>query len=139
MQNTIFECGLCFLPYDSSERKPLTLPCGHVYCLTCLRQMSHKGDLYCTEDKTAHKVSVSELPCCYAILSNLPEQTKTTHSLVFHCNRHPKKKTKFLCLIHKEYLCTNCVLEHTGVGHQIVPFKADCKLELIIDRRKNET
>jgi hypothetical protein len=96
--------------------------------------MSHKGDLYCTEDKTAHKVSVSELPYCYAILSNLPEQAKTTHPLAFHCSRHPKKKTKFLCLVHKEYLCTNCVLEHTGVGHQIVPFKADCNLSFIIIR-----
>lgn len=128
MQPSIFECALCFLPYDPSERKPLTLPCGHVYCSACLRQMAYKGPLCCGQDKTSHNVPVSELPCCYAILSNLPEQRKIAPTLVMHCNRHPNKKIKFLCEIHKTYLCTNCVLEHTGAGHQVVPFKIDCKL-----------
>ncbi len=88
--------------------------------------VTHVGDTSCPADKIQHKISVDTLPCCYAILSNIPAQRKTPVPSAFCCKRHPKKKIKFVCEVHKEYLCTNCVLEHTGTGHKTVAFKADC-------------
>ena len=35
--DSIFECGVCFKQYNHSEKKPLSLPCGHTFCLECLR------------------------------------------------------------------------------------------------------
>lgn len=78
-------------------------------------------------DKTKHKVKVSDLPCCHAILSNIPKESGNIGEPIFCCKRHSKKKIKFMCELHKEFLCTNCVLEHTGNGHQVVSFKPDCK------------
>ena len=51
---------------------------------------------------------------------NAQTQSKIT------CKRHPNKKIKFMCEIHKEFLCTICVLDHTGVGHKVASFSADC-------------
>ena len=125
MQCSVFECSICFNYYDNVEHKPLSLPCGHVYCIECLQKMFSKGDAFCPADKTHHNVKVSDLPCCYAILNNLPKRSKVQG--VCFCKQHPNKKIKFMCEIHKTFLCSSCVLGHTGSGHQIANFKANCK------------
>ena len=88
------------------------------------------GDTFCPADKIPHNVKVSQLPCCYAILTNLPTSTKPvckSAQRVYRCQRHPEKCIKFMCEEHRVFLCTNCVLDHTGVGHKVVSVKADCK------------
>ena len=122
MQCSVFECSICFNYYDGLDHKPLSLPCGHVYCSQCLQRMFNQGDTFCPADKTHHTVRVSDLPCCHAILANLPKRNKEQNP--YHCKKHPTKKIKFMCEIHKAFLCTNCVLEHNGAGHKIVPFDA---------------
>ena len=33
----MFECGICFKPYNHNDKKPISLPCGHSFCRhTCL-------------------------------------------------------------------------------------------------------
>ena len=30
------DCKLCFLKYNSKDKEPLILSCGHTHCKTCL-------------------------------------------------------------------------------------------------------
>ncbi len=41
------------------------------------------------------------------------------------CMRHPDKKIKFLCETDVAFLCSKCVIQHTGVGHVIVEYSLD--------------
>lgn len=35
------------------------------------------------------------------------------------CVRHPEKKVKFFCQTDASFLCSKCVIHHTGGGHII--------------------
>lgn len=74
----------------------------------------------CPIDKAVHSISVDRLPCCYAILSNLPHSPSRSKEVC--CPKHPKKKIKFQCRVHTVYLCSNCIIDHTGAGHDVVAF-----------------
>jgi len=102
----------------------LTLPCGHVYCFECLESMFSQGNNFCPADKIQHNIPISQLSCCYPILNYLPDTLSNPDSTTkfLHCKNHPKKKIKFICEEHKAYLCTYCVLEHTGAGHLVKSF-----------------
>ena len=113
---SVFECGICFHRYNETDRLPLSLPCGHVFCKSCMKSLSITGS-QCPIDKHKFPASLESLPCCYAIFTNLPRS-----NLGVSCSRHLKKKVKFMCKIHCKYLCTECVLEHTGPGHEIIAF-----------------
>ena len=41
--------------------------------------------------------------------------------------RHPRKKIKFFCETHAEFLCSSCVIAHTGAGHIISEFTIDAE------------
>ena len=41
------------------------------------------------------------------------------------CLRHPDKKVKFFCEIDVAFLCSKCVIQHTGVGHTITEYNLD--------------
>lgn len=43
-----------------------------------------------------------------------------------HCIRHPEKKVKYFCESDVAFLCSKCVLMHTGAGHLI----GECRLDL---------
>lgn len=133
--DSIFECSSCTSPYDEYTHKPLSLPCGHVFCQDCLSKQGKS--LICPTDKSKFDQSYITLPCCYAILGNIPKQAQKEGC----CIRHPRKKVKFLCKSHEKFLCTECVIDHTGTGHNIVAFtvnsavvKSDLRaLELICE------
>ena len=35
--DSIFECGICFKPYNHNDKKPISLPCGHSFCFDCVK------------------------------------------------------------------------------------------------------
>ena len=222
MSGNVFECGICYNTYNESKasslcsfifssysyssletHRPLSLPCGHVFCEICLQKCSflrpsihthtptsrsssntnqiqnilpsnpntansnsnhnsfsisnnlnsnrdpvnssastptdasvsstpiltpqnstnEQKAIICPADNRVHYVTVSKLPVCYTILSYLPNKNETSsipdH---LHCLRHPKKKVKFFCESHNQFLCTSCVIQHTGVGHVVSNF-----------------
>jgi hypothetical protein len=41
------------------------------------------------------------------------------------CIRHPDKKVKFFCESDIAFLCSKCVIQHTGVGHVITEYNLD--------------
>ncbi len=45
-----------------------------------------------------------------------------------NCLRHPDKKVKYFCESDVAFLCSRCVLSHTGSGHLIQEYKVDLNL-----------
>ena len=115
---SVFECSICYSGYDEKTHRPLSLPCGHVFCEQCIQKQSRNDELTCPIDKAKHCVRVGSLPCCYAILVNLPRE----RSREFCCSKHTKKKIKFMCKVHDKFLCTDCIIDHTGPGHLVIAF-----------------
>ena len=115
---SVFECGICYSPYNEQDKLPLSLPCGHVFCKQCLIRHASSGGISCPADKMTHHTTPDKLPCCYAILSNLPLVARKG----VNCKRHPRKRVKFMCRLHNMYLCSDCLLDHTGNGHEVLGF-----------------
>jgi len=129
-ETSVFECDICNSPYGERQYRPLSLPCGHVFCEACLCKAASGADVICPLDKYVHSVKVESLPVCYAILSNLPTRERNRE---VNCARHPRKKIKFLCKTHEKFLCSDCIIEHTGTGHNVVAYNlqsAQLRMEL---------
>lgn len=76
----------------------------------------------CPIDNTPHAGS-SRLPCCYAILYNLPKSLPK----IVCCLEHMNKRIKYKCNSHEKYLCSECILDHSGSGHEIGLFAVNLK------------
>ena len=68
----IFECGICFKPYNHNDKKPMSLPCGHSFCSDCIRQLYKHQMIKCPYDKISHNILPENLPVNYSVLTALP-------------------------------------------------------------------
>ena len=126
--DSIFECGICFKPYNHNDKKPLSLPCGHSFCLECCRKLPKHGIIQCPYDKSSHSVNADSLPVNYQVLTGLPMTTTTNpqhqgtaiESQIQYCTSHPTKKVKFYCIQDKEMFCSKCILKHTQQKHEVI-------------------
>ena len=39
VEKNSFECNICFISFDGSDRKPLILLCGHTFCTKCINDL----------------------------------------------------------------------------------------------------
>lgn len=111
----VFECKLCLKPFDERVHRPLSLPCGHVFCECCVQRSGLKNSTLCPVHHTQFPVSPSHLPACYTILVNLPKGKPPS----LMCPLHPRHKLKFRCLNHRQNLCTDCIIAHSDSGHHV--------------------
>lgn len=129
--DSIFECGICFKPYNHNDKKPLSLPCGHSFCLECCKKLPKHKTIQCPYDKSTHQMQVDSLPVNYQVLTGLPMTTTTTATNVNgqieggvgniqYCQQHPTKKVKFYCLNDKDMFCSKCILKHTNQKHEVI-------------------
>ena len=81
MESSIFECGICFKPYNHNEKKPTSMPCGHTFCAECIRKLYKHGVLQCPYDKVNHQVNPDTLSVNYQVLTGLPMTTTTNPAL----------------------------------------------------------
>ena len=123
---SIFICNRCHKEYTKNTRKPLSLPCGHVYCQHCILNIYNYQEktLRCPSDNILHSISFDKIPKCAQIYSNLPRResppvepphisSNRSLSKEILCMRHNHKKIKFFCKTHNMFLCTICVIDHT--------------------------
>ena len=76
--------------------------------------------LRCPQDNKIMRIDIKLIPICYQILSNLP---LNKNKLNAYCTRHPNKKIKYFCSTHSVFPCSNCVVDHMGVGHELEAFE----------------
>ena len=119
-RQSIYSCGLCHSPYDEKVHKPLSLPCGDVFCEECLGRLGRSEEIKCPVHQVKIVRSLRELPVCLPLFKSLSPQ----RAAVLHCSLHPQKRVKYRCLVHEKYLCTMCIVTHTGVGHAVEGFEA---------------
>ena len=68
----MFECGICFKPYNHNDKKPISLPCGHSFCYECCKQLFKHGMIKCPYDKIAHHCTPENLPSSHGEQSSAP-------------------------------------------------------------------
>jgi len=44
-------CEICFIMFNSDDKKPLILNCGHTYCSSCLAQIRKNDKIECPLDR----------------------------------------------------------------------------------------
>ena len=129
---SIFECGICFKPYNHNEKKPISLPCGHSFCFECVKQIYKHQVIKCPYDKVAHHSVPENLPVNYQVLTALPmgssnqtsgdsndPQGQKSNPIRF-CEIHPSKKVKFYCKNDRSMFCSKCILKHTEMKHEVI-------------------
>lgn len=136
--DSIFECGICFKPYNHNDKKPISLPCGHSFCYDCVRMMYKHQVIKCPYDKVSHHQAPENLPVNYQVLTALPMGVATNSataaegsaaecekaqvaSLIRYCEVHPQKKVKFYCKNDRQMFCSKCILKHTEMKHDVIP------------------
>ena len=121
---SIFYCNKCSKAYNNSDRKPLSLPCGDVFCKQCIYQLydNKKHNINCPIHKKDITIEFNKIPICSIILENLikkkPIESKDNY---LYCIRHNKKKLKYFCEQDKVFLCDYCLEQHNG--HKYIDFK----------------
>ena len=127
---SVFYCNECSKEYNNIDKRPLSLPCGDVFCEKCILRLYNKlsNKIICPNDKKEISIELSKIPICAQILSNLPnsnttikEYTKEQKDMNLYCVRHPNKKLKFYCEIDHLFLCSVCLNQH--LDHKYIDFK----------------
>ncbi|XP_034240397.1 uncharacterized protein LOC117644856 isoform X2 [Thrips palmi] len=82
------ECHVCLEPFDSTERRPKVLPCGHSFCFRCLQGLEIRK---CPLDNKRFQSLPSNLPDNYSLIQFKPVDTT---SLQFWCQSCQKTATQ---------------------------------------------
>ena len=107
----VFKCEKCTLKYNKTDRQPLNLPCGHVFCKHCIlynlnlstnrkasseRKTTEEFEIICPKDNLTFKGKPDLLILCHQIYSNLPEEEQISPTKIFNlCNKTDEIKKNF--------------------------------------------
>lgn len=70
--DSMLECKVCLERYNCTTKKPMTLICGHCFCLSCLRMIEVENLRFrCPVCKERSRTGVDELVPCRAVLDIL--------------------------------------------------------------------
>ena len=133
---SIFSCDICKDNYNENNKKPLSLPCGNIYCEDCIKKLynNQSKSFLCPSHKIYHQFKLSNIPVCAQIYEYLKEHKQVLNynntndcnnkeDELICCCRHPNNKIKFFCKNENFFLCSFCAKEHTE--HNIFSIKID--------------
>lgn len=121
-QSDDIRCNKCKKNFNTNDREPLMLPCGHTCCSTCIQKLSSKNLIICPENsKHSTSLPISNLPKNYELLNQLwKSRSQEPKNL---CNTH-KKTLDYLCVSDKTKICADCALFGTHKNHDIRQLQA---------------
>ena len=102
--NNPLYCGICLMPY----KDPRNLPCGHTYCLKCIRDTKTNS---CTSCITPFYTDIDNLPINFIIetfILSLPQ--------IHRCSMAESEDhgpMEFFCIDCWDAFCDNCGKNHT--------------------------
>jgi len=142
----LLKCGICYEQYDSSERRPRTLPCHHFFCTSCIGNNIQASFHQCPSCRHRIEIiSVSTLPAntlMEDLLHSLEGLDISQHVLnedfsAGFCPDHGHCKLYFKCKNHNVNVCRDCtVIAHpTGVC-ELISFKDDLKEKIKVHQIK---
>jgi len=135
-------CAICQEAFDTHERTPRMLPCGHTYCQHCLAGLFARPPVLCPEDRSAVPVeSVADLAKNFSLLRVIQKKQDVPAPIdpSAKCPEH-RKKLEYVCLDDKVKICANCALFGRHRGHNVraedevmreVTIRAECLLEML--------
>ena len=82
----MFECPICMEEYKpNSVKKPLILPCGHTFCISCINKAFKNNRISCFLCKSSHvRNQPSNFAVNYILLSSIPSKVSTSEV----CGKH---------------------------------------------------
>lgn len=104
-------CFLCSESYNTSNKAPRFLPCGHTYCSECCGIILEQNPARCPEDESnISYTSIDAIPKNQALLKLLQNSNI--------CTEH-KKKLEYVCINDKIRICSRCALMGAHKDHEI--------------------
>ncbi|CAG9335016.1 unnamed protein product [Blepharisma stoltei] len=137
------QCTLCSNRYNTADRIPRFLPCGHTFCNSCLISILAHPSPECPDDSVAIPYSSPDLLPKNVLLLKLVSKTKQ-----ILCTEH-KKKLEYVCMTEKIKICSYCALLGAHKDHDVKPLeeimnevhmRARCLLDMLemMDRTEIE-
>lgn len=136
------QCSLCSNRYNTTDRIPRFLPCGHTFCNSCLISLLSHPTPECPDDLVAIPYPSPELLPKNVSLLKLVSKSKQ-----FLCADH-KKKLEYVCMTEKMKICSYCALLGSHKDHDVrsleevmseVHMRARCLLDILEMIDKTET
>nr|XP_039250104.1 E3 ubiquitin-protein ligase RNF183-like [Styela clava] len=71
----LLECTICMNPHEASgPRTPKMLPCQHVFCLDCIKNIAERRRLVCPTCRTVHYKAIDDIPNSLILIQLLGRQ-----------------------------------------------------------------
>ena len=105
----LLQCTICDEDYNSSDKKPLVLTCGHTFCKqTVLDWFFKKQKKECPvcKDKVTY-INIDEVKVNIAILK-IVEQSAVQEK----CSSHPTALCDTYCVDCDKRICSKCLKDH---------------------------
>lgn len=113
MSSVSAECQVCDHDYDSGDRKPLFLKCGHCFCRLCLNSIFTASAFplcpTCRVSIPEVATGLDSLPVCYMLIPSVSTKDKLTAN----CQQH-KEYQDYWCHDCRETLCKKCLPHHSN-------------------------
>ena len=119
----VFICPKCNNFYTNEESHlPISIPCGHIICKTCINSSYYNSYLICPIDSKKISFQLCNLNICKTILENLNVNNKLMNKNEFFCINHKNKKIKYFCEFDNQAFCSLCINNHNEYPHKIIKF-----------------
>lgn len=127
LRRRFLECGVCLQNFDQDQRQPLTLPCQHPFCHSCLRNILKSQQIVCPFCKASHKVQDGDLtvfPKDRSKLDMLDFLSQASQPKPERCTNCDEHTAETRCESCQDSLCTECTSAHRRTkltsGHVLV-------------------
>lgn len=102
-------CSICCMKYDKTQREASILPCGHTFCLACIRDFRNKSCPKCREDFLDNQVKKN-----FDFHALVEEMDKIVPAPKQETCRTHKREVDRFCRSCEKLMCSVCSCKHLG-------------------------